>query len=354
MLEAAIPPSLLRERTQPSQLPADYSPPFPAYCARFGESAKELVMAIVGAQSSAGSLDDDVLDPVVGMLCCGEKEAPPAHWLLAKFVDRQGADNRAVIAYWPSKARHAQWCQQSGFEQWWASGAREEDGHGWFRETLLPSMDRFETVFSDHNEPEGFAHMRSTMSGPMQEHVYWGSSRDRLPAAQTDALRGGALEHTTQTHDSGKRAQRTRVPGKKNLCIIRSGQDWSNTLPNERKLYLDTMHPVLERGMHFLRDEGRDIGCYSCRFMSVLEPTTLEADKDKTFGLAFFTDLGSLERWSREHKTHLDIFHRFLAYAQELDNNVSLRLFHEILVLHPDQQAYEYIGCHDGSGVLAL
>jgi hypothetical protein len=346
VLEAAIPPSLQRERTEPSNLPADYNPPFPAYCARFGDSAKKLVMAIIGAQSHQGMLDHDALDPVVNRLRQKQAEYSPAHWLIARFTDKHGADNRAVIAYWSSMTLYSQWCQETDFNAWWSDSARETEGHGWFRETLFPTMDRFETVFSDNKVPEGCAFMSEKMSGPMQEHVYWGSSRDRMPAAQMDKLKGEAIQTKA---DSSKRI---KITGKSNLCIIRSGQDWSNTLPVERKLYLDTMHPVLVKGMDFLRDEGRDIGCYTCRFMSVLDPETMEADKDKTFGLAFFNDLGSLEKWSREHKTHLDIFHRFLQYAQELNNNVSLRLFHEILVLSPDQQGFEYVNCHNDSGLL--
>ncbi|TKA67830.1 hypothetical protein B0A55_09196, partial [Friedmanniomyces simplex] len=69
-------------------------------------------------------------------------------------------------------------------------------------------------------------------------------------------------------------------------------------------------------------------------------------DTDKTFGLAYFDDLSSLEGWSKHHKTHLDIFGGFLKYAGELQGNVSLRLFHEVLVLEPEQQFFEYVGCH--------
>jgi hypothetical protein len=74
---------------------------------------------------------------------------------------------------------------------------------------------------------------------------------------------------------------------------------------------------------------------------------------DKTFGLGYFNDLASLERWSKQHKTHLDIFGRFLQYAQELGGDISLRLFHEVLVLEPEQQDFEYIACHPGTGMLA-
>jgi hypothetical protein len=146
--------------------------------------------------------------------------------------------------------------------------------------------------------------------------------------------------------------KRIKVPGRRNLAVIRSGQDWSNTLPHERTLYLETMHPVLIKGMAFLRDSGHDVGCYSCRLMDVLDTQNMQPGTEKTFGLAYFDDLASLEGWSKDHQTHLNIFGRFLNYAKELQGKVSLRLFHEVLILGVEQQEFEYVACHGGTGML--
>jgi hypothetical protein len=91
------------------------------------------------------------------------------------------------------------------------------------------------------------------------------------------------------------------VPGKKNPCVIRSGQDWSDTLPEERSLYLETMHPVLIKGVNFLRDNGREVGCYNMNLWHVLDGERHETSLEKTFGLGYFDDLSSLERWSKSH-----------------------------------------------------
>lgn len=104
--------------------------------------------------------------------------------------------------------------------------------------------------------------------------------------------------------------------------------------------------------MDFLRDHGEEVGCYSCRFMDVLDPVTAKADKDRTFGLAYFDDLASLERWCKEHPTHLAIFGGFFQYAGKLKGNVTLRVFHEVMVLEPEQQHFEYVACHSGTGML--
>jgi hypothetical protein len=315
-------------------------------------------MAVIGVQSPT---DDIVHGPEYQELIEFMENAPgdskPRYWEAAAVVDHRGHLNEVVIPYWPQKADYDRWRRESGFDSWWAS-RRPGAAHGWFLEVFLPTLDRFETVFSDPRVPEGAAHMRESVSAEIEQHVYWGSMRDRLAAAQTDPLAGDRVvpEPSTGRASEGQpdtRGRRVRVRARRNLAVIRSGQDWSDTTPDERKLYLDTMHPVLVRGMDFLRDRGAEVGCISNRFMKCTDKTAGGGDPERTFGLAYFDDLQSLEGWSREHQTHLDIFGRFLGYAKELGNNVSLRLFHEVMVLSPDQQLFEYVGCHDTTGMLA-
>jgi hypothetical protein len=143
------------------------------------------------------------------------------------------------------------------FENWWQALEPEKETHGWFKEIFFPTVERFEAVFSNNEASGGLAYMRENMGGPI------------------------------------------RVPGRKNLAIIRSGQDWSNTKPVERKLYLETMHPVLIKGMDFLRDNGEEVGYISNRFMEVIDPKAMTSSTDKTFGLGYFNDLASLERRSK-------------------------------------------------------
>ncbi|KAK0637611.1 hypothetical protein DIS24_g10638 [Lasiodiplodia hormozganensis] len=401
MLESAIPPHLQRPRTCPARLPHDaFEPPNAAYCARFPESITELVMATICAQarSPAAELSPaaDVLAPVIAFLehadgkdgsgdGNGEEEGQeekstlrPSAFDLISFRDAAGHHNVGVIAYWPGgRAVFERWAEASGFEAWWrgledgsspssptsptssssGTGEKKETDVGWFREVFFPSLDRYETVFSNQEAgEEGAARMRAGMSGPVREHVYWGSMRDRMPASQVDGLEGEKVTSEGEQHEATTERQNSRVvvPGKKNLCVIRSGQDWSAMLPAERKLYLETMHPVLVKGMDFLRDEGRTIGCHSCRFVDELDVGDERKETERTFGFAFFEDMESLEKWSKSHRTHLDIFGRFLQYVKELDGNISLRLFHEVLVLKPEQQLLEYVKCHPKTGLMGV
>lgn len=351
MLESAIPTHLRKERTCPVSTPPNYEPPFPAYCARLQPRTKDLALAIIGAQyASPSDFTDAGISTVKTFMTDAPTASRPSSWEVASVTDKRGAYNIAVFAYWPSISLQKKWEVDSGFKSWWNSSDRESDGQGWFREILRPSVDRFETVMSS-TTPEGAATMNDIISGEIEEHAYWGSMRDRMPAAQNDTLPGEKQDIAAEKLSSNT-PTRLRIPGRKNLCIILSGQDWSDTLPAERTLYLSTMHPVLVRGMNFLRDEGRQLGCYANDLWDVVDSDTYTANLDKTFGLGFFNDMKSLEYWSKSHQTHLNIFGGFLAYAKKLNNVLSLRVYHEVYVLDEDQQDFEYVRCHDETAML--
>jgi hypothetical protein len=312
-------------------------------------------MAIIGAQYPSAADDDGAAQSTISIFLTSPGENSPSFFEWASVTDNRGCYNLSALAYWPSKAAYEAWFEHSGFGAWWQALRPEDCKHGWFLEIFFPVMERFETLFNTTNTPEGSAHMGYGMSGEVQEHGYWGSMRDRLPASQTDDFTGSpatAQDFNNAPQSSGPGGVRVKIKGKKNLAVIRSGQDWLDTSPEERQLYLETMHPVLIKGMDFLRDHGDEVGCYSCRFMEIIDPVTRKADKDRTFGLAYFDDLGSLERWCKEHPTHLAIFGGFHRYARKLGNNVTLRVFHEVMVLEPEQQVFEYVACHNGTGML--
>ncbi|KOS17135.1 Phenylacetaldoxime dehydratase [Escovopsis weberi] len=356
----SIPPHLVVERTIPLSTPPDYIPPFPVYSAKFGEDVAGLTMAVIGAQFAARNDEKEseaimIVNLFLKASC--DAEARPAFMEWAAVTDRRGYYNMTAIAYWKEHTTFETWRRQSGFNPWWESlGTRpqQQQQHGWFLEIFSPSVTQIEAVSSHNWVPEGAGRVRESIVGPIREHAYWGSMRDRLPIAQTDPLDG----HAFDVKASGKTAavsplpQRIRVPGRHNLAIIRSGQDWKDTSAEERAMYQSEMHPVLQAGMDFLRDEGEEVGCYSCRLMDIINPVTRQADEDRTFGLAFFNELASLEKWAKKHPTHLAIFGGFIKYAQRLNHQISLRLTHEVLVLRPEQQLFEYIGCHRETGML--
>lgn len=342
-IESAIAPHLTCPRLEPANTPRDYQAAFPAWTARFTPLVEQVVMAYFGVQGSA-PLELDSLAPYIERFALADG---PLYWDPAQCQDATGAHNLVAIAYWADVAAFERWRCDSGFDQWWQAPEREAEATGRFVEIVTPGQERFETLFSSPDGVDGIAHLASGMSGVVLEHGYWGSVRDRLPRAQVDKLAG----------ERGERAQpsatgaRVRVPGRENLCLIRSGQDWSATSQQERELYLSDIQPVLRAGMDFLRDEGRDIGCCSCRLMQVLDASS-GIPLEKSFGLAHFEDLAQLETWARTHPTHLAIFGRFMRYTQALEFQVALRLYHEVAVIPANAQWFEYINCHGQTGLL--
>jgi aldoxime dehydratase len=224
--------------------------------------------------------------------------------------------------------------------------SRETESLGRFMEVVAPPMERLEVAYSPPDLPQGAGNLQSRVSAcPVAEHAYWGSARDRIPASQTDPL-----DNAAGTLALTRRGARVYVAPGQNVCMIRSGQDWSDTTGDERATYLGRVRPKLIDGMTYLRDEGRPIGCFSCRFMQVLDGAG--AATEKTFGQAYFRSLGALEQWAEHHPTHLAIFGTFMHEMAPLGDAMRLRLWHEVMVLPAEAQSFEYVNCHDRTGVM--
>lgn len=347
-MESSIAPHLLCPRTRSRRIDDDYAPPYPCWSARASTSVKQVVMGYFGVQSQGKEMHGKACAALMKITATFDHADGPKHHDLAHCVDAQGYDNMLAIAYWDDPAVFARWRGRPEVDAWWASDARLQDGIGYFREIVSPRVEHYETMFNTPDRLEGVGVVMGGMSGDIQEHGYWGSARDRIPLAQTEGLSPvGALR---VAQGSPAQGARVRLAGHDNVAIIRSGQEWTDAEGKERELYLQDMEPVLREGMHFLRDQGTTIGCYSNRYMTHLDGTGKPTEK--TFGLSLWRSLGDLERWSESHATHLAIFGTFMRIVQELQFQLKLRVYHEVSVLKPDEQEYEYINCHPKTGLL--
>jgi hypothetical protein len=109
---------------------------------------EDLVMAVIGAQYLSSVSDNGTgISTIKKFMSDVPAAARPSFWETASVVDKRGASNKAVLAYWSSVKEYERWETQSGFRAWWRSSERESDGHGWFQEILYPTVDRFETIF---------------------------------------------------------------------------------------------------------------------------------------------------------------------------------------------------------------
>jgi aldoxime dehydratase len=241
-----------------------------------------------------------------------------------------------VIAYWDDP---------EAFDRWLAAHRRswlDAPGGRWL-EVIRPRVERYETISGRRSRPEGVAHLAEGYSGEVVEHGYWGSMRDRMPASQTEALDDPGPVETERDGD----VVRVRPTG--SVCLIRSGQDWSDTGGEERERYLEDIEPRLREGMEFLRDDGAGVGCWSNRYLTVLDDDGAPAER--TFGLGWWRSMADLERWSESHPSHLAIFGSFVKLVAQ-QRGTKIRLYHEVSVAHPDECLFEYARCHDGTGLL--
>lgn len=346
-MESAIPNHLQCPRTQPARAAEDYVPSYPAWAARMGVKVTQIVMGYFGIQYKKAQANGQPAAFADKMREHFSADKGPGHFEFAHYVDEAGFDTVLAIAYWASSASFSEWQARSPSSTWWDSPERVGESVGYFREIFQPSADRLETLFSTKDRSEGVARLSEHFSSEIREHGYWGGMRDRFAVAQTDALQ--AVGHPVAI-PSERDPGRVRVLGHENLAVIRSGQEWTDTEGKERKLYLGKVEPIFRKGMDFLRDAGLPIGCYTNRYMDHVDAEFSAIQK--RFGLSYWHSLGELESWAESHPTHAAIFGSFMKMVEEMNFDLKLRLYHEVTVVSAKDQFFEYICCHDTTGLL--
>ena len=348
-MDSAIPSHLRCPRSLDRRVADDFEPPYPCWTARAKTDVRQVVMAYFGVQSRGAEMQGKACSALVAITRSFALPDGPGHFDTAHYVDADGYDNMIAIAYWTDPAAYERWKAAPAVDGWWSAPERLTEGLGYFREIASPRTEHFETMFNTPDRLEGVGVVMGRIGDePIREHSYWGSARDRIALAQTDRLvPSGALAITEGRPAPG---QRVKVRGHDNVAMIRSGQEWTETEGNERDLYLNQMEPVLREGMDFLRDQGTSIGCYFNRYMTHVGENGRSTQK--SFGLSFWRSLADLERWAESHPTHVAIFGTFMRIVQELNFQLKLRVYHEVSVLKPDEQDYEYINCHARTGIL--
>jgi aldoxime dehydratase len=102
--------------------------------------------------------------------------------------------------------------------------------------------------------------------------------------------------------------------------------------------------------MDFLCDDGLSVGCLANRYMRVMDSDG--EITDKSFGMSLWTSLTALESWAESHPTHVAIFAAAMRHLSTLGPAAQLRLYHEVTVATVDEQFFEYLNCHDSTGML--
>jgi len=95
---------------------------------------------------------------------------------------------------------------------------------------------------------------------------------------------------------------------------------------------------------------GRAIGCVANRYLRV--ETTGGQGTEKSYGMSWWKSLAALERWAESHPTHVAIFGAAMQYLSKLGPAAKLKLYHEVTVARADEQHFEYLNCHERTGLL--
>jgi aldoxime dehydratase len=344
-LEPAIPAHLRVPRTQPLHAPPGFTPVHASYSARFLQEMERVVIGYYGVQSPADDAGAEAAFERV-KVALGAADGP-TFWDVAFQMDVHGYANRLVAAYWTDGEAYRRWDERLG-DDWWYRSLDAEGKIGAYREILQPSVWDAETTFS-HPHADGLAKVADAMSGETDTHEYWGSARDRIARAQTDALepRGWPSVHGLSTGQATMGRLITVTPHD-NLCLLRSGQDWSDTEGPERAFYLTHVKPLLDAGMDELVKEGRTFGCYFNRYLTIEDGSRNE----RSYSMSAWHSLAALEAWVKAD-THLKIWGAGIKHYKRAGNASRLRLYHELAVLKAEDQSFSYFNCHEHTGMLA-
>jgi aldoxime dehydratase len=345
-LDSAITPHLRCPRTRTRRVSDTWAPTVPNWSAVVPESITQVVMAYYGVQSKGESENGRACAAFQTILKQFKLADGPARHDLVQFIDGQGHLNLIAVAYWDDPAKFHKWNDGGEIKNWWASDDRLNEGVGYFREIFSPRMEQFETVFFGREPIEGVSVLLGGLTdNPIIEHGYWGSMRDRMPLSQTDTIDpSGKL---TIKQGSPEKGGRVIVAGHQNLTLIRSGEDWSKTVGEERRTWFDDIQPVLHEGMNFLRDDGLEVGCYVNRYCFHVDENG--KPEERGFGVSLWHSMQNLESWAESHYSHLQIFVTFHRLAKKFSN---LTLYHEVSVFDSNAQYFEYINCDPKTGVM--
>ncbi|WP_285433078.1 phenylacetaldoxime dehydratase family protein [Pseudomonas sp. fls2-241-R2A-110] len=344
-MESAIDKHLKCPRTLSRRVPDEYQPPFPMWVGRADEQLEQVVMGYWGVQYRGEDQREAALNAMRHIAASLSLPDGPLSHDLTHHTDNSGYDNLMIVGYWKDPAAYCLWLRTPEVIEWWSSEDRVSEGLGYFREIVAPRAEQFETLYGFRDELPGVGAVMDSISDEIEEHGYWGSMRDRFPISQTDWM-APCGELTVIAGDPAK-GGRVVVQGHDNIALIRSGQDWADAGDDERSLYLNEILPTLQAGMDFLRDSGKDLGCYSNRFVNYID---LEGNfLNLSYNIGHWRSLEKLERWAESHPTHLRIFVTFFRVATSLSK---LRLYHEVSVSDAKDQVFEYINCHPQTGML--
>jgi hypothetical protein len=266
----------------------------------------------------------------------------------AWFVDRHGLYTHIVALYWVDVSRRDAWFADSHVAGWWNQKTRLAERTGYFRESLTVPVERQETLYW-RDYPAGLSRSPEVAVYPTPYCGYYGAMRDRIPLAAVDPL-APSMETLPAETVRETRSARWRITAPGNIAVIRSAAFWGRCDPAQTEDYMRDLRAPLERGMAFLKENPAATGCCSLRFQQTCDAQG--RPELETHALGYFLSLQQMEQWSEHHPSHEAIFAAAIARYRKFGRANQLRTWHEVFVLPEQGQAFEYLNCAPGTGLL--
>ncbi|TCG08724.1 hypothetical protein BZM27_10205 [Paraburkholderia steynii] len=86
------------------------------------------------------------------------------------------------------------------------------------------------------------------------------------------------------------------------------------------------------------------------RFLQSLDAEQMPAHETHAYG--YFLSLEHMEQWAEGHSSRTAIFNAAITRYGKYGSSNPLRTWHEVYVLPSYGQHFEYVNCHDRTGLL--
>jgi len=325
--------------------PPNFTPPYVAFEARYKDESKPLVSAFIGIQDRGGDRRPAEAQLRELLRLADGPDVVEQGW----HDDVAGARTVVVMAYWRDLARFGRWRGSAAVENWILEPAAPHSLIGRWIETACIRPRALDTLIADDKVHWGLAKLADEIP-VTPDHAYWGGTRDRIRISAESELANAAGPALPPAQELEGHDQIVEVTMPENVVVARGGPDWSRCAPGEAAEFRNTVYPAYVRGGRYLRDNAAESGCYSAYL--VQETDAEGRDVARNHLIAYFVQLSALERWTRSHPTHLEIYGRFLKMLGKIGRMPDVNLYHEVSVVPAGGLTATYNNCLPATGLL--